>query len=114
MTQGDMTPAVVEPILVVTVTLSSGSVHAHRLPLSFVQRVFGADANVAFRRIVEVMEAVCDGESHLWLTEPFAIYAAKDVARIQLEGLSAEQTQTALERASATMGFRKARGRASR
>ena len=114
MTQPDMTPAVVEPTLVVTVTLSSGGVHVHRLPLSFVQRVFGADANVAFRRVVEVMEAVCDGDSHLWLTEPFAIYAAKDVARIQLEGLTAEQTHTALERASATMGFRRTRGRTRR
>ena len=50
MTQPDMTPGVVEPTLVVTVTLSSGGVHVHRLPLSFVERVFGAHANVASAR----------------------------------------------------------------
>ena len=100
-----MTEAPAEPSLVLTVTLSSGGVHTHRLPLPFIARTFG-DLETGLRRVFEVLEEVCDGQSHLWLIEPFAIYAAKDVARIQLDGLSADQMHAAVDKASATMGFR--------
>ena len=45
---------------------------------------------------------------------PFALYAAKDVARIQVDGLSADQMGAAMDKASATMGFRASRRVAKR